>query len=103
VTPILHRIIQSRDLPQFTGLAQTRLDELIAAGTFPKPVKLSSRRVGWLESEIITWQQRKIAERDRANGAASERDDSATTSIGNAPRGAFPISQAPRWKAPSDV
>ena len=45
MTPILHRIIQSRDLPKFTGLKQTRLDELIAAGTFPKPVKLSSRRV----------------------------------------------------------
>ena len=99
MTPILHRIIQSRDLPTFTGLNQTRLDELIAAGTFPKPVKLSSRRVGWLESEIITWQQARIAERDRQhNGAAPERDHSATTSIGNAPRGAFPISQAPRWK-----
>jgi prophage regulatory protein len=89
VTPPLHRIVQSRDLPQYTGLAETRLKELIDAGEFPKPVKVSQRRNAWLESEIISWQQARIAARDRANGAATERDE-------NAPRGA--ISQSPRWK-----
>jgi prophage regulatory protein len=65
--PPLHRIILFRDLPQFTGLAETRLNELIAVGRFPQPVKLSERRKGWIESEVISWQQARIAERDRAS------------------------------------
>jgi prophage regulatory protein len=86
VTPPLHRIVQSRDLPQYTGLAETRLKELIDAGEFPKPVKVSQRRNAWLESEIIAWQQARITARDRANGAP-ERDGSATA-----------VQTLPRWK-----
>jgi prophage regulatory protein len=88
VTPTpLHRIIHQRDLPQYTGLAETRLKELVDSGEFPQPVKVSQRRNGWLESEIIAWQQARIAARDRANGSATERDDSATTA-----------QTPPRWK-----
>jgi prophage regulatory protein len=80
----LHRIILARDISKFCGLAQTRRDELIARGDFPKPVRLSQRRIGWLADEVAAWQAQKVAERDRANGAATERDDTATP--------------APRWK-----
>ena len=37
----------------------------MAEGKFPKPVRLSARRIGWLESEIITWQQSRISLRDK--------------------------------------
>jgi predicted DNA-binding transcriptional regulator AlpA len=37
---------------------------LIEEKKFPRPVKLSARRKGWLESELIVWQQQRIAERD---------------------------------------
>jgi prophage regulatory protein len=32
----------------------------IAQGTFPKPVGLGGRAVGWLEAEIQEWLQRRI-------------------------------------------
>lgn len=49
-----------------TGLHRTRRNELIARGEFPKPIKLSDRAVGFLLSEIIQWQESRIAQRDRA-------------------------------------
>lgn len=44
-----------------TGLHRTRRNELIARGEFPKPIKLSDRAVGFRLSDIIIWQNSKIA------------------------------------------
>lgn len=71
-TPQLHRIVRSAELRRFTGLAMTRINELIRNNRFPKPVRLSDRRHGWLEGELQEWQRQKIAERD--NGGAPDRD-----------------------------
>ena len=38
-----------------TGLSRSTIYLRIAAGSFPKPVSLGSRAVGWLESEIDGW------------------------------------------------
>jgi prophage regulatory protein len=46
-----------------TGISDTTLWRLMRAGTFPRPVKLSSQRVGWFLDEIIAWQAAKAAER----------------------------------------
>jgi prophage regulatory protein len=40
--------------------------ELIAAGKFPKPIKIGAHRVGFLESEIDDWLRARAAERDAA-------------------------------------
>jgi len=67
----LHKIVRLVDLPQFCGLKRTQIETLIAAGKFPRPVKLSERRKGWLESELITWQQARIAGRDKIGAVQS--------------------------------
>jgi prophage regulatory protein len=67
--PELNRIIRLAELPQYVGLKRTQIDQLIQEGRFPHPVKLSARRKGWLESELIVWQQQRIAERDNRVGA----------------------------------
>ncbi len=36
------------------------------AGTFPKPVKLSASRNGWIESEVNAWIEARAAERPQA-------------------------------------
>jgi prophage regulatory protein len=59
----LHKLILERDLPTFTGLHRSQIKEKISKGTFPKPVQMSERRKAWLESELIIWQQARIAER----------------------------------------
>jgi len=38
-----------------TGLSRSTIYQRIGAGTFPKPVNLGARAVGWLESEIDGW------------------------------------------------
>ncbi|GAM59149.1 hypothetical protein JCM19231_1715 [Vibrio ishigakensis] len=37
------------------GVARSSLYVLMRDGGFPHPVKLSARRVGWVESEVIDW------------------------------------------------
>jgi prophage regulatory protein len=39
----------------------------ITRGTFPKPVSLGGRAVGWLEAEVQQWLQRRI-EASRSEG-----------------------------------
>jgi prophage regulatory protein len=60
----LNRIIRKKELPKFTGLQRSAIDDLIRVGNFPKPIPLGKRSVGWLESEILDWQRARIAERD---------------------------------------
>jgi prophage regulatory protein len=63
--PFLHRIIRRRDLPQFVGLQRSQIDELIARGEFPRPIRLTDngRALGWLWHEVAAWQQGRLAKR----------------------------------------
>jgi prophage regulatory protein len=40
-----------------TGLSKSTMYQEIDLGKFPKPVHLSARTVGWLESEVDDWIQ----------------------------------------------
>lgn len=39
----------------YVSLSNTTMDDLIKAGTFPKPRQLSPKRVGWKVSELEAW------------------------------------------------
>jgi prophage regulatory protein len=43
-----------------TGLSRSTIYLRIAEGTFPKPVSLGDRAVGWLESEIESWLSSRV-------------------------------------------
>ena len=62
----LNRIIRERDLFAFCGLRKTQVATLIRNGEFPKPIKLSEsgRAKGWLESELIAWQTKRLVKRE---------------------------------------
>jgi prophage regulatory protein len=62
---MLETILRRPQVERATGLTRSSIYERMAAGTFPKPVPLGGRAVGWLEPEIIAWQQKRKAERDR--------------------------------------
>lgn len=64
----LTRIIRESEVDQFCGLRRTQRAELVRLGLFPKPVKLSSRAVGYLESELVAWLNDRLAERDKTAG-----------------------------------
>lgn len=65
------RIIRLKQVIDATGLARSTVYKYIAEGTFPKPVSLGDRCVGWLESEVHDWILARIAERDLQQSAAA--------------------------------
>lgn len=60
----VQRIIRRGQLRELTGYSVPHIYELIAKGQFPKPIPLGERAVGWLESDLVKWQEDRIAERD---------------------------------------
>lgn len=54
------------------GIGRTAIYAGIAAGTFPKPVKVGKRSL-WVESEIDTWIAERIAERDMGQKVGSPK------------------------------
>lgn len=68
-------ILRRAEVLKKVGLSKTTLQSLMDAGEFPKPVKLcgpDARAVGWVDAEVQSWIDQKIAERDAeiAGGAA---------------------------------
>ncbi len=43
-----------------TGLSRSSILLKITVGTFPKPISLGPRAVGWVESEVEQWVQDRI-------------------------------------------
>lgn len=51
VSPILRR----PDVQAVTGLSRSTIYKWMNEGSFPKPVKLGQRAVGWREADINEW------------------------------------------------
>lgn len=58
------RLLRLPDVLARVGLRRSRVYDLVADGSFPRPVKLSARAIAWVESEVDTWVQERIDERD---------------------------------------
>jgi prophage regulatory protein len=48
-------LLKPRQVLAKTGLSQSALQRLLAAGKFPAPLKLSSRAVGYRSDEVEAW------------------------------------------------
>lgn len=52
-----------------TGQSRTSIYKAVKEGTFPSPIKLGARSIGWLESDITKWiESRAAASKNRAKG-----------------------------------
>lgn len=49
------RILRMTLLQQKVGLCKASIYNRIKDGTFPKPISLGGKSVGWLESDIDQW------------------------------------------------
>jgi len=68
------KFLRRREVQEIVGLKRTAIYDRIAAGQFPRPVQLGSRRsVAWVEAEIIEWQRDRVAERDGARSPRRRR------------------------------
>lgn len=44
-----------------TGLSRSAIYEGVARGTFPPPIRLGRRSVGWLSDEVQNWIAERVA------------------------------------------
>ena len=56
----MHTILRLPEVKRSTGLSRSTIYLRIAQGTFPKPVNLGRRAVGWVEAEIEEWLRQRI-------------------------------------------
>lgn len=58
------KMISKKQLKDYVVYSMQHIARLEADGRFPKRVKLGRNRVGWIEQEVMTWLEERIAERD---------------------------------------
>lgn len=51
------RIIRRDEVSQLTGLARSTIYKKVSEGSFPPPVRLGTRSVGWRLTDIDVWLQ----------------------------------------------
>ncbi len=61
-----HVILRLPVVKARTGLSRSTIYLRISEGTFPNPVKLGARAVGWLEHEIEAWLAGQIEQSRKA-------------------------------------
>ena len=57
-------ILRRQAVQTRTGLSRSTIYAMMAAGSFPKPMPLGLRAVGWAESEVSDWLERRKSERN---------------------------------------
>lgn len=55
-------ILRRRQVEARTGLGRSTIYEGMDKGTFPQSIRLGNKSVGWIESEVTDWINRRIAE-----------------------------------------
>ncbi len=56
-----HTILRLPAVKTRTGLSRSTIYLRVSQGTFPKPVSLGGRAVGWVEEEVQSWLAERIA------------------------------------------
>ncbi|AMR67344.1 helix-turn-helix transcriptional regulator [Aquipseudomonas alcaligenes] len=64
------RLIRLKEVMRATGLARSTIYKYIAEESFPKPVSLGERCVGWVDDEVQDWIMARIEERNVAQMTA---------------------------------
>ena len=54
------RMLRRPAVETTTGLSRSTIYAMMAEGTFPKPVRLGKRAVGWPQSAIDAWLANRI-------------------------------------------
>jgi len=63
------RLIRFDEVMHITGISRPRIYALIAAGRFPRQVKLGSMSVAFVEAEVREWVAARIFERNTTQTA----------------------------------
>lgn len=66
------RILSKKDLRALVLYSPAHIDRLEKAGRFPKRVQLGPCRVGWVESEVLSWLDERIKQRPTCHPAGDQ-------------------------------
>ncbi len=81
----MNKLIKRQQVEERTGIGRAYLYRLMSEGRFPRPVRVGTRAVRWLESDIQEWIEARVAEQQAGsdvwqpsqscdlNGTASSR------------------------------
>lgn len=64
----MHTILRLPVVVARTGLSRSTVYLRVSQNTFPRPVTLGGRAVGWIESEIEEWIKQRIDASRKAKG-----------------------------------
>ena len=56
-------VLRLPEVKKMTGLSRSSIYAMVANKSFPKPIKLGERAVGWLETEVAEWIANKLQSR----------------------------------------
>lgn len=59
------KILRRTQVQNRTALARSTMYKYIDDGTFPRPIQLGPRTVGWVESEVDSWLAERVTARDK--------------------------------------
>lgn len=66
----MNQIINIKEVIQFTSISRAKIYEMINVDSkyydpsFPKPIRLSESRIGWVALEVHQWIEEKIQSRE---------------------------------------
>ena len=66
----MNQIINLREVIEFTSISRAQIYEMINVKskyydpTFPRPIRLSNSRIGWVAREVNQWIESKLANRE---------------------------------------
>ncbi|RZQ02769.1 AlpA family transcriptional regulator [Vibrio vulnificus] len=64
------KVIRLKEVMALTGLSKSSIYRFSESNDFPKSVPLGARSVGWIESEVNQWLERKISSREQEKRSA---------------------------------
>jgi prophage regulatory protein len=67
-------ILRLPEVKTRVGLSRSSIYLRVADGSFPRPISLGARAVGWVESDVEDWIYRKIAASRTNSPATANRE-----------------------------
>ncbi|MEM6961978.1 MAG: AlpA family transcriptional regulator [Myxococcota bacterium] len=56
----MDKILRRPEVERATGLSRSTIYSMMASQSFPRPIRIGARAVGWRESDIRKWLQERI-------------------------------------------
>ena len=49
----VHRVLNSKQTAEVANTSERQIRRMVRAGTFPKPIRLTDRKIGWKLSDLL--------------------------------------------------